>query len=48
MGRFGNGSRNEHDESLLNFIINNELYARNTHFQHKSAHVATYTEQLKT
>ena len=47
MGKFGNGTRNENGESFLNFIINNDMYVTNTHFQHKSAHVTTYTGTVK-
>ena len=40
MGKFGNGTRNENGESLINFIINNDMYMTNTH---KSAHVTAFT-----
>ena len=43
MGKYGNGTRNENGESLLNFIISNDFFTCNTAFQHKSSHVTTYT-----
>ena len=47
MGRYGNGTRNDNGESLLNFIIDNDLFATNTSFKHKSRHVTTYTGWTK-
>ncbi|KAL5255329.1 hypothetical protein ACHWQZ_G014669 [Mnemiopsis leidyi] len=47
MGKYGNGSRNDNGESLLNFIISKDFFTCNTAFQHKSAHVTTYTGTVK-
>ncbi len=47
MGKYGNGTRNDCGETLLNFMIANNLFAANTAFQHKSRHVTTYTGWVK-
>jgi hypothetical protein len=47
MGRYGNGTRNDNGEYLLNFIISNDFFTCNTAFQYKSAHVTTYTGTVK-
>ena len=47
MGKFANGTRNRNGESHLSIIINNDMYATNTHFQHKSAQLTTCTRTVR-
>ena len=41
MGRYGTGKRNNNGESLLNFLITNDLFAANTAFKHPCRHRTT-------
>ena len=43
MGSYGMGCRNENGEHLLNFMLENNLFAANTAFQHPCKHRTTYT-----
>ena len=47
VGRFGVGTRNSNGESLLNYVIENNLFVCNTAFQHPSRHITTRTGWLK-
>ena len=43
MGNYGMGTRNGNGEHLLNFMLENSLFASNTAFQHSCRHRTTYT-----
>ena len=43
MGSYGMGNRNENGNHLLNFMLENNLFAANTAFQHPCRHRTTYT-----
>ena len=43
MGSYGMGKRNENGEHLLNFMLEKNLFAANTAFQHPCRHRTTYT-----
>ena len=42
LGRYGMGTRNSNGESLMNFLVNNDLSACNTMFQHPCKHRTTW------
>ena len=47
VGRFAVGMRNDNGEHLLNFLMEHNLFACNTAFQHKCRHMTTWTGWLK-
>lgn len=42
IGQFGNGLRNRNGEFLLDFIVDNGLFACNTAFQHRAKYITTW------
>ena len=42
MGMYGVGQRNSNGQSLLNFMIDHDLYACNTSFKHPARHITTW------
>ena len=47
VGRFAVGTRNSNGEHMLNFLMEHNLFACNTAFQHKCRHITTRTGWLK-
>ena len=47
IGSFGKGEVNKNGKLLTDFLAQNNLYACNTFFRHKLAHVTTFVSNLK-
>jgi hypothetical protein len=47
MGNFGKGTRNKNGDRLAMFLVANNLYAANTHFQHSMRHRSTWGGAIK-
>ena len=43
IGNYGNGERNTNGQSLLDFMIQRDLYACNTCFKHRARHITSWT-----
>ena len=47
IGAFGKNKTSKNGKLLVDFLTQNNLYASNTLFKHKLAHVTTFTLNLK-